>query len=86
MKYMFSNAPASSILQLPEPFKTAVQNSQQWRLERNQNLETTSCLASLFPRDVAQDVSFTIWCGHDEGYLLNSFFRMRIETPSHTAK
>ncbi|KAL4950823.1 hypothetical protein BDW69DRAFT_186967 [Aspergillus filifer] len=81
MKHMFSNAPASSILQLPEPFKTAIKNSQQWKLERNQNLETTSCLASLFPRSMTQDVSFTIWCGHDDGYLLNDFFHMTTETP-----
>lgn len=40
MKYMYSNAPASKILKLPEPFRTAVQNSRQWKWERNQGLET----------------------------------------------
>ncbi|KAH1452267.1 hypothetical protein KXW57_003990 [Aspergillus fumigatus] len=86
MKYMFSNAPASSISHLPEPFRTAVENSQQWRSERSQNLETTSCLASLFPWDMTQDVSFTIWCGHDDGYHLNSVFGMKREITSHGLK
>ncbi len=29
MKYMYTNAPASNIYKLPEPFRTAVQNSLQ---------------------------------------------------------
>ncbi|PKX94822.1 uncharacterized protein P174DRAFT_510753 [Aspergillus novofumigatus IBT 16806] len=74
MKYIFLNAPASSISHLPEPFRTAVENSQQWRLERSQNLEIT-----LY-------ISFTIWCGHNDGYHLNSVFRMKREITSHDLK
>lgn len=82
MKYMFTNAPASAISTLPEPFKQAVENSRLWKWERSQGLGQTGCLASLFLKDVMQDVSFTIWCGHDEGYHLNSVFRMRREITS----
>jgi hypothetical protein len=77
MKYMFSNAPATVISMLPEPLKTAVENSRLWEWERKHNLKETACLASLFPKDVMQDVSFTIWCGHDDGYHLNSVFKMQ---------
>jgi hypothetical protein len=47
MKHMFSNASASSISKLPEPFKTAIQNSRLWKWERTQNMPTTGCWASL---------------------------------------
>lgn len=76
MKYMYTDAPASNISKLPEPFRTAVQNSRLWKWKRSQEqeLETTGCLASLFPKDYTQDVSFTIWCGHDDAYRLNDVF------------
>lgn len=74
MKDMYTNAPASSISELPEPFKTAVQNSRLWKWEREQQLEVTGCLATLFPTDNKQDVSVTIWCGNADGYRLNSIF------------
>ncbi|KMP10219.1 hypothetical protein CIRG_09900 [Coccidioides immitis RMSCC 2394] len=77
MKYMFTDAPASNVSTLPEPFRKAIENSRLWQWERQQGMENTGCLASLFPKDVAQDVSFTIWCGHDDGYHLNSVFGMR---------
>lgn len=77
MKYMFTEAPARGVSTLPEPFKKAIENSRLWQWERKHGLENTGCLASLFPRDVTQDVSFTIWCGHDDGYHLNSVFGMR---------
>ncbi|OJD20609.1 hypothetical protein ACJ73_08056 [Blastomyces percursus] len=82
MKYMFTNAPASAISTLSEPFKQAVENSRLWKWERSHGLGQTGCLASLFPKDVMQDVSFTIWCGHDDGYRLNSVFGMRREITS----
>jgi hypothetical protein len=69
MKHMYSNAPAVIISILPEPFKS----------ERSQNMETTACLASLFPQDDTQDVSFTIWCGHNDGYFLNNVFGVQRE-------
>ena len=33
----------------------------------------TGCFATLFPKDYTQDVSFTIRCGHGDGYDLNDF-------------
>lgn len=75
MKDMYTNAPASNISKLPEPFRTAVQNSKLWNWERSEKeLETTGCLATLFPKENRQDVSFTIWCGNDDGYRLTNFF------------
>jgi hypothetical protein len=79
MKHMYSNAPAIIISILPEPFKSAVMNSRLWKWERSQNMETTACLASLFPQDDTQDVSFTIWCGHNDGYFLNNVFGVQRE-------
>ncbi|KAL5312937.1 hypothetical protein ACEPPN_019363 [Leptodophora sp. 'Broadleaf-Isolate-01'] len=74
MKEMYTNAPASEISELPEPFRTAVENSRQWKWERSRKMKTTGCLATLFPKDNGQDVSFTIWCGNDDAYYLNDFF------------
>jgi hypothetical protein len=79
MSHMYSNAPATIVSILPEPFKSAVMNSRLWKWERCQNMETTGCLASLFPKDDTQDVSFTIWCGHNDGYSLNNVFGVRRE-------
>jgi len=79
MKDMYTNVPASSISTLPEPFRTAVKNSRLWTWERSQEPEslTTGCLAALFPKDYRQDVSFTIWCGHDDGYQLIDVFGLQ---------
>ncbi|KKK23238.1 hypothetical protein AOCH_004407 [Aspergillus ochraceoroseus] len=77
MKYMFTNAPVDSILVLPEQFKRAIQNSSLWKWERSQQLSTTGCLAVMFPKDDSQDVSFTFWCGHDDGYFLNDLFKVQ---------
>lgn len=76
IKYMCTNAPARDISKLPEPFRTAVQNSRLWKWERNQEpeLETTGCLSTLFPKNNRHDVSVTIFCGNDDGYVLNDFF------------
>jgi len=59
---------------MPEPFRTALKNSQQWKWERSQGVQTTACIATLFPKDFTQDVSFTIWCGYDDGHILTDFF------------
>ena len=78
MKHMYTNALISSIAELPEPFLKAVQNSRLWKSERNQEeLETTGCLATLFPKDNTQDVSFTVWCGNDDGYHLSNIFGLQ---------
>jgi hypothetical protein len=74
MKYIYTNAPASDISKMPEPFRAAIQNGRLWNWERSQNMETTGCWPSLFPKDNTQDVSFTIWCGNKDGHRLAQFF------------
>lgn len=74
IEYMCTNAPASCIAKLPEPFRTAVQNSRVWKWERSQGLETTGCLTTLFPKSNKHDVTVTIFCGNVNGYVLNDFF------------
>ncbi|PGH19286.1 hypothetical protein AJ80_04039 [Polytolypa hystricis UAMH7299] len=78
VKYMYTNAPTSIIEQLPEPLKTAVQNSKQWRDERRRNSKTTGCLATLFPKDDNQDISLTIWCASKEAYRVNSIYGLEL--------
>ncbi|KPM45599.1 hypothetical protein AK830_g982 [Neonectria ditissima] len=74
-KDMFAEAPITNVMRhLPQPFVKAVQNSQQWKWERSSGFDTTSCLATLFPRSEKDDVSFTIWVGHNDGYRLNNIF------------
>ncbi|KAM5431532.1 hypothetical protein McanMca71_004767 [Microsporum canis] len=77
-KYIYSNAPASNIEKLPEPFRTAVRNSKLWEAERRQGLETTGCLATLLPKDDTQDVSLTIWCANEDGYRLHRMYGMEV--------
>jgi hypothetical protein len=78
IKYMYTNAPASNISKMPEPFRKAVQNSRLWKWERSQSMEVTGCWPSLFPKDDKQDVSFTIWCGHDDAYELTDYFGSKL--------
>ncbi|PVH92396.1 hypothetical protein DM02DRAFT_278269 [Periconia macrospinosa] len=77
MKHMYTNGPASEISKFPEPFKTAIQNSRLWKWERSQELLTTGCWATLFPKGDTQDVSFTIWSSHEDGYHLNDVFGLQ---------
>jgi hypothetical protein len=82
MKYMYTNALASNISKMPEPFRTAVQNSRLWKSERSQSMQTTGCWPSLFPKDDREDVSFTIWCGNEDGEQLTKFFGGQLEISS----
>lgn len=83
MKYMCTNAPISSVSELPEPFRTAVERSALWKWERSQDgVERTGCLATLFPKDNTQDVSFTIWCGNNDGYHLSNLFGLQVALSS----
>lgn len=82
MKHMYTNAPASNISKMPEPFRRAVKNSRLWKSERSQGLETTGCWPSLFPKDDRQDVSFTIWCGNEDGERLTDTFGGQLEISS----
>ncbi|KAJ5418099.1 uncharacterized protein N7487_001649 [Penicillium crustosum] len=54
-----------------------VQNSALWKWERSQGHGTTACVATLFPKDETQDVSFTIWVGHNDGYRLNDTYGVK---------
>ncbi|CZT07740.1 uncharacterized protein RCO7_11232 [Rhynchosporium graminicola] len=82
IEHMYTNAPATNITKFPEPFKTAIQNSRLWKSERSQNMKTTGCWPSLFPQDDRQDVSFTIWCGNEDGEDLTKFFGTQLEISS----
>ena len=45
-------------------------------------METTGCLATLFPKDNKQDVSFTIWCGYNDGHYLSNIFGLQLAISS----
>jgi hypothetical protein len=77
-KYMYTNAPASDISKWPEPIRTAIQNSRLWKWERGEELQTTGCWPILFPKGDTQDVSLTIWCGHDDGYRFIDAFGLQL--------
>jgi hypothetical protein len=77
MKHMYTNGLADEIRQLPEPFKSAIKRSRQWKLERVQKSNTTACWGTFFPISHTQDVSFTIWCSHEDGYYLNDVFGLQ---------
>lgn len=80
MKSMYTNAPAENISKIPEPFRTAIKNSRLWKWERSEGLETTGCWPSLFPKSYTQDVSFTIWCGMNDGEELTNIFGGQLAT------
>jgi hypothetical protein len=79
---MYINAPASNISKMPEPFRTAIENSRQWKWERSKKMQTTGCWPSLFPKDYTQDVSFTIWCSYNDVYRLNDIFGQQLAMSS----
>jgi len=74
---MFTDGPAGVISELKEPFQSAVKSSRLWKWERSKGMRTTGCIASLFPKDNTQDVSFTFWCGNVDGYRLNDIFSLQ---------
>lgn len=45
-------------------------------------MNTTGCLVTLFPKDNTQDVSLTIWCGHEEGYNIKDEFGLELAVSS----
>ncbi|XP_014550439.1 hypothetical protein COCVIDRAFT_115455 [Bipolaris victoriae FI3] len=82
MKYMYTNALSHEVSALPEPFSSVIQNSRLWKWERDQGLKCTGTFALLFPKDHTQDVSLTIWCGHDDGYRLIELFSLQLALSS----
>ncbi|KAF2105289.1 hypothetical protein BDV96DRAFT_626317 [Lophiotrema nucula] len=82
MKHMYTNAPASDISKIPEPFHTFIQNSRLWKWERSQGIPRTACWGTLFPKGDAQDASLTIWGGHEDGYQLNEAFGLQLALSS----
>lgn len=82
MKHMYTNPEPACIDRLPEPFQKAVRESRLWKWERNQAMDTTGCLATLFPKDNTQDVSLTIWCGNYEAYHLNDVLGLQLAVSS----
>lgn len=78
VKDMYTNGPPNNILKLSEPLRSVIENSRLWKWERSRNLEITNCIATLFPEDNTQDVSLTIWCANNGGYLLNDLFGLQL--------
>ena len=82
VQHIASNGSADLVAGLPYPFREAVQNSQLFKEERRRMSRTTGCLSVLFPTDNTQDVSVTIWCGNDDGYVLTNFFGLQFAVSS----
>lgn len=78
VEYVFSNMLASNISEMPEPFRSAVERSALWRRERDEGRERTGCLTTIFPKDEEQDVNFSFFCAHEEGYRLNDIFHLKL--------
>lgn len=76
---MYTNGDPKRVEELPEPLKLFIKSSQLWRAEQLRGAVTTECMASLFPKDNKQDVSFTIWGGNDGAYDLNDYFNLQLE-------
>ncbi|PCG88163.1 Hypothetical protein PENO1_111770 [Penicillium occitanis (nom. inval.)] len=81
-KHMYTNAPVGVISKLPQQIRTAIENSALWKWERDQDLQVTGCLATLFPKSNQQDVSFTIWCGNEDGYDIIEAFGLQLDISS----
>jgi hypothetical protein len=81
-KHMYTSAPVSVVSKLPRQIRNAIENSALWKWERDQGLQVTGCLATLFPKSNQQDVSFTIWCGNEDGYHINEVFGLQLDISS----
>ncbi|KXH63657.1 hypothetical protein CNYM01_08416 [Colletotrichum nymphaeae SA-01] len=77
IKHMFSSGPRNNVYDLPQDIRQAIMASNHWRWERAQDLITTGCISTLFPKDETSDVSLTFWCGHNEGYRLNDLLGVK---------
>ncbi|KAH7303717.1 hypothetical protein B0I35DRAFT_364409 [Stachybotrys elegans] len=82
MQYIFTNGPVTNMSHMPQPFKAAMETSKLRKWEIAQGSSTTSAYSTLFPKDGSQDVSFTIWVGHNDGYLLNDIFGLQLAITS----
>jgi hypothetical protein len=63
---MYSNGPASKILELPELYREGIEKSNQWKRERTRPDDdmTTACWSCTFPDDPCEDGTFTIKVGN----------------------
>lgn len=74
MQDIYTNSPASDIEKVPEPFKTAIQTSQQWKWERDEKMETTGCLTFIFPKNQLHDIGVTTSCANERAWHLIDMF------------
>ena len=74
---MFSNAPIDRIHLLVNILLDAMQNSRQWKIERERGEPTTECLTTMFPEDPDQDISITLWVGRKEGLNMNELIMLQ---------
>jgi hypothetical protein len=77
IQFMFSKAPTSQIPLLSHLLPGAIQNSQQWRKEREMGETTTDCLTAMIPEDPDQDISISLWVGRREGLQMNEMIMLQ---------
>jgi hypothetical protein len=59
---------------LPEPFKTGIQNSSQWKKEQKVGgLSGTHCLSLYLPEKVNMDAFLVIRMGYLDGFQVSHF-------------
>lgn len=77
IQFMFSKAPTSQIPLLSNLLPDAIQNSRQWKKERELGESTTDCLTAMIPEDPDQDISITLWVGRVEGLQMNEMIMLQ---------
>ena len=77
IQFMFSKAPTSQIPLLTNFLLDAIQNSVQWKKERELGESTTDCLTTMIPKDPDQDISISLWVGRVEGYQINDMIMLQ---------
>jgi len=77
IQFMFSKAPTSQLSLLSDLLPDAIQNSHQWKKERELGEPTTDCLTTMIPEDPDQDISISLWVGRKEGYQINQMIMLQ---------
>ena len=65
--FTYSKASVDLIPQLGGLMYQAIENSQQWKMERAAGEETTDCFTTIIPEDTNADISITLLVGQRAG-------------------
>jgi hypothetical protein len=65
--FTYSKASVNLIPQLGPLIYKAIENSQQWKMERAAGEETTDCFATIIPENTNADISITLLVGQRAG-------------------